>query len=82
MKQNDEEDKLVRPIVTVNGDACKGCGLCVSVCPRQVLEISRSHFNARGVYPAAVIKQEVCIGCASCALMCPDGAITVEKEME
>ena len=30
-------------------DRCKGCGLCVSVCPKNVLEISKEG-NAKGYF--------------------------------
>ena len=71
-----------KSIVTIDTDSCKGCELCIHICPRQVLALDRNRFNARGVYPASVVNLSECICCASCALMCPDGAITIEKEMD
>ncbi len=64
--------------VTINEDICKGCGLCVSVCPKQVLELSKTKINASGYNPAEAVNDE-CIACTSCAKMCPDCAITVER---
>ncbi|MBU4037944.1 MAG: 4Fe-4S binding protein, partial [Proteobacteria bacterium] len=32
-------------------DKCKGCGLCVDVCPKNVLEIS-TDVNEKGYFPA------------------------------
>ena len=64
---------------TVNEDVCKGCGLCTDACPKNIMEIDRSHLNKKGYHPAHCAKPEECIGCAFCALMCPDVAITVEK---
>jgi 2-oxoglutarate ferredoxin oxidoreductase subunit delta len=60
-------------------DRCKGCGLCVSVCPKQILVIAKDKINKKGHSPAECIDQEKCIGCASCAVMCPDCVITVER---
>ena len=55
---------------------CKGCGLCVTVCPKNVLEISRE-LNAKGYYPAFQARPEDCIFCGACYLMCPDVAISI-----
>jgi len=65
--------------LTFRVDMCKGCGLCVSVCPRKILELSKTKFNAKGYNAVECIDQEKCIGCAMCATMCPDVVIKVEK---
>ena len=65
--------------VTINELVCKGCGLCVRACPKNVLALSRTKLNAKG-YPAEVVAPEACIGCASCARTCPDVAIRIEKD--
>ena len=65
--------------VTINQDRCKGCGLCVSVCPKKVLILNQEKLNRKGYNPADPVKIEDCIGCAMCATMCPDCVITVEK---
>ena len=59
--------------VTINEVICKGCGLCVSVCPKSVLALSTTKNN-----PAEMINED-CIACTSCAKMCPDCAIVVER---
>ncbi|MDO5000677.1 MAG: 4Fe-4S binding protein [Eubacteriales bacterium] len=66
--------------VTINEIVCKGCGLCVRACPKNVLALSRTKLNAKGYHPAEVADPENCIGCASCARTCPDVAIRIEKE--
>ncbi len=66
--------------VTVDENVCKGCGLCVEVCPRKIMELDRDRLNQKGYNPARCVGAEKCIACAMCALMCPDSAITVEKE--
>ncbi len=60
-------------------EICKGCGLCVSACPKNILELSKERINQKGYHPVEVIDQEKCIGCAFCATMCPDSVITVSK---
>ncbi|MBW1650658.1 MAG: ferredoxin family protein [Deltaproteobacteria bacterium] len=57
-------------------DRCKGCGLCVEVCPKNVLAIS-DKVNTKGYFPAYQAKQEDCIFCSTCCIMCPDVAIII-----
>jgi len=64
--------------VTINELVCKGCELCVSVCPKQVLKLAESRINVGGYNPVEVINDD-CIACTSCAKMCPEVAITVER---
>ena len=65
--------------LTINVDNCKGCGLCVDVCPKNVLELSPSKINKKGQKPVEAVREESCIGCAFCATMCPDCIIKVER---
>ena len=64
--------------VTFEEERCKGCELCKTVCPKQII-IMRAATNSRGYHPAAVERMEECTACASCARMCPDSVITVER---
>jgi len=64
-----------------NADVCKGCELCLSVCPKDVIELSEA-INSKGYSPACAAREEDCIGCASCAQVCPDGAIEIFREGE
>ena len=66
--------------VIINIDKCKGCGLCIAACPKNIIRMSAENLNQKGFYPAEVIDSESCIACAMCAMMCPDCAIRVEKE--
>ncbi len=59
-------------------ERCKGCGLCIEVCPKKILTFA-SHINASGYHPAICIDQSACIGCAMCARNCPDVVIEVFK---
>jgi 2-oxoglutarate ferredoxin oxidoreductase subunit delta len=60
-------------------DRCKGCELCVHVCPKGIVKLKTDRLNAKGFHPAGVDDMEKCIGCAFCAMICPDNIIEVDK---
>lgn len=65
--------------VIINEDECKGCGLCIEICPKDVL-FQQPHLNRMGYHPAGY-RGEGCIGCGFCFYACPEpGAITVLKK--
>lgn len=64
--------------IIVNADYCKGCGLCVSVCVKKIIRLSKK-FNHKGYHPAEQFDSEKCNGCSMCAMICPDVAIRVER---
>ncbi|MGQ9473511.1 MAG: 4Fe-4S dicluster domain-containing protein [Candidatus Caldatribacteriaceae bacterium] len=70
--------QVEKGIVQIDRELCKGCGLCIRICPKKVLAFS-DHFNTRGYYPACVVKEADCIGCGFCAQVCPDVAISVYR---
>ena len=72
--------KAMKVILEFDRDRCKGCELCISVCPRHILALDTSTTNIRGYHPAAVTDQAACIACASCARICPDSVISIYKE--
>lgn len=53
--------------LTVEKDWCKGCGICVAFCPKNVLEIKDGK--------VVISNLEACIQCGQCELRCPDYAI-------
>ena len=57
--------------VLINREWCKGCGICVAFCPKQVLVMDREG-KACWAYP------DKCIRCGLCELRCPDIAISLE----
>lgn len=71
---------MAKGTVTFNQDRCKGCGLCIEVCPVKILEIDKTNINKKGYNPATVLDVEKCIGCTNCATMCPDEVIAVERD--
>jgi 2-oxoglutarate ferredoxin oxidoreductase subunit delta len=63
--------------VTFDEDRCKGCELCVTVCPVKIIKMDKSRMNAKGYHPATIYEMDKCIACANCATICPDLVITV-----
>jgi 2-oxoglutarate ferredoxin oxidoreductase subunit delta len=63
---------------SIDVNHCKGCGLCVTVCPKNVLEMSPK-VSAKGYFPAYQARPGDCILCALCCTMCPDVAITITE---
>lgn len=59
--------------LTVNRKFCKGCGICIAFCPKQVLDLDE-------VGKVYVKDADKCICCSLCELRCPDLAIKVTKE--
>lgn len=69
----------VRGWIEVNQIYCKGCGLCVSVCPKEAMALDQEHLTPKGYHPVTLISEE-CTGCGVCAVVCPDSAIKVLRE--
>jgi heterodisulfide reductase subunit A len=66
----------VEPIVSnlVDEDACRGCGLCVALCPYGALEIVRTEKGRKvRVIPVA------CKGCGVCASTCYQHALSINS---
>ncbi len=62
--------------IIIDREFCKGCGLCIEVCPRDVLALSKERGTAGFLVPEGV-KPEACTKCMMCELICPDFAIVV-----
>ncbi|MCL1879337.1 MAG: 4Fe-4S binding protein [Actinomycetia bacterium] len=67
------------PHISVDSYYCKGCGLCVDVCPKAIMALNFGEISQKGYHPAYCSEQSECTACLSCAMMCPDVAITVER---
>lgn len=66
------------PFMVVNGELCKGCQLCIDVCPKSVIAISEK-LNLASYHPAFYTGAD-CTGCGLCFYACPEpGAIRVTK---
>jgi 2-oxoglutarate ferredoxin oxidoreductase subunit delta len=57
-------------------EKCKGCELCLDVCPKNIIVMSPD-FNAKGYHPATCPDADECVGCALCAKACPDVVIEI-----
>ena len=64
--------------VHVNKPLCKGCGLCMTVCPKNVYEIT-SETNRKGFNVGAAVRESDCIKCRRCEVTCPDMALWIEE---
>ena len=73
---------MARGRIVVNAEACKGCELCTTICPANLIEMAES-FNSKGYRPAELVDPEHrCTGCTLCAMICPDAAIVVFREVK
>ena len=62
--------------VCIEDQVCKGCGICVSTCPKKVLAISARR-NAKGANVVEQTDPQNCVKCKTCQDVCPDLAIWV-----
>jgi heterodisulfide reductase subunit A len=67
---------VVEPIISVlaDQDACRGCGLCVALCPYGALEIQKTE-KGRKVHVIDV----ACKGCGVCAATCYQHALSINS---
>lgn len=66
-------------MIIVNERYCKGCQICIQLCPKHVLELSKQ-VNNRGYYVSQAVDTSACTKCLQCQLLCPDFAIFVDEE--
>lgn len=68
--------------VILNNERCKGCGLCVAVCPKKILQLQKDNRNSKGYLTAECIAPEECVTCKRCVTICPDCVITLIQQRE
>ncbi len=60
-------NEVVTEKLVIKKDWCKGCGICVKFCPKQVLTLKNEKVE--------IVDIDKCIQCGQCELRCPDYAI-------
>ncbi|GAH40040.1 unnamed protein product [marine sediment metagenome] len=60
---------------------CKGCLICVDVCPTKAIKPSKE-INDWGYILPTEDDMNSCKACGLCELMCPDFAIAIEEVNE
>jgi 2-oxoglutarate ferredoxin oxidoreductase subunit delta len=76
-------EKKAKGKIVIDRERCKGCLLCIEVCPNSNIEEDKA-LNKKGYSPARFkeISEEGkkgCTGCAQCATVCPEVAIEVYR---
>lgn len=61
----------------IAAERCKGCSLCVAVCPKRILALDVSTVNELGYHPVRLAAAAACTSCALCARICPDTVFAV-----
>ena len=65
----------------INSTYCKGCLICVEICPKKALKAS-DKLNAKGYILPMEGEFTKCTGCKLCEIVCPDFAIGIETDEE
>jgi 2-oxoglutarate ferredoxin oxidoreductase subunit delta len=57
-------------------ERCKGCNICIELCPQEVLRVS-NQTNAKGYHLPEIVpsKERACVHCEFCSVVCPEFAI-------
>ena len=64
-------------MIHIDKELCKGCKICVKLCPKEVLALS-SHTNKKGYNYIEAVHPENCVACKSCERGCPDFVFYIE----
>lgn len=67
----------LKATVTIDEERCKGCSLCVVVCPPNVLHLAADRYNVKGYRPIEL--DPGCTGCEMCYRICPDYVFEVYR---
>ena len=74
-------NRFLSLFIFIDSEQCDGCELCLSFCPKDLIEISEDKFNSRMLHYAIVVKQEECAGCRQCERLCPTVSLYIlEKD--
>lgn len=61
----------------IDAEKCKGCDLCISVCP--VDSIKKSGKSNKKGYDFVEVNDK-CTGCSACYTICPDCCVKIVEE--
>ena len=64
--------------IFIDEEFCKGCDICVELCPTDVFLISEQ-INSLGYYVPIPAFLGKCNGCKICELICPEMAVILEQ---
>jgi protein-S-isoprenylcysteine O-methyltransferase Ste14 len=62
-------------VAGVDWDICKGCGICLEVCPMNVYEWRETPNHPTSEKKAFPAREKDCVQCLKCETQCPDQAI-------
>ena len=67
-----EKFVYLKDVVTLalDQEKCVGCGMCLAVCPQEVLMMNNGSAEIQGL--------DRCMECGACARNCPTSAVTVK----
>jgi 2-oxoglutarate ferredoxin oxidoreductase subunit delta len=65
----------------INPKYCKGCLICVEICPTKAIEPS-DKINSKGYTLPREKDMRRCKACGLCEMVCPDFAIAIEESDE
>lgn len=65
--------------ISLNPKWCKGCYICVEVCPQKVFG-QQAEVSEKGFPQVVILYPEKCTRCLQCEMLCPDLAINLEIE--
>jgi len=57
--------------IVLNSEACSGCGICIDVCPKGVLEIRP------GAKRVKIARPGECVNCGACIAQCPADCLRI-----
>jgi 2-oxoglutarate ferredoxin oxidoreductase subunit delta len=65
----------------LNENYCKGCLICIEVCPVGAIQ-SSGQINSKGYILPLEKDMNLCTECLLCEVVCPDFAITIHAEKD
>ncbi len=66
--------------IEINQLWCKGCYICIEVCPVEGIFFIEDEVSDKGFRRVGITNLENCTGCKLCELLCPDLSIVVNSQ--